>query len=83
MNLSKIIDRSFSPYDKYLWIGAFNSETSETALGNFCNLYNLKNLVRELFITNCSRSFQGAQVIQTSLSDFSQNESNNFKCVFY
>ena len=34
MNLGKIIDRNFSPYDKYLCIGAFNSETSETALGN-------------------------------------------------
>ena len=47
MNLSKIIDRNSSRYDKYLCIGDFNSETSETALRNFCDLYKLKNLVRE------------------------------------
>ena len=84
MNLSKIIDRNSSRYDKYLCIGDFNSETSETALRNFCDLYKLKNLVREptcfknpdnpscidLFLTNCSRSFQDTQVIETGLSDF-------------
>ena len=40
MNLSKIIDRNSSYYDKYLCIGDFNSETSETALRNFCDLIN-------------------------------------------
>ena len=38
MNLSKIIDRKYSCYDKYLWIGDFNSETFGTALKNFCDL---------------------------------------------
>ena len=47
MNLSKIIDRNSSRYDKYFCIGDFNSETSETALRNFCDLYKLKNLVRK------------------------------------
>ena len=84
MNLSKIIDRNSSRYDKYLYIGDFNSETCETALRNFCDLYKLKNIVRKptcfknpdnpscinLFLTNCSRSFQDAQVIETGLSDF-------------
>ena len=35
MNLSKIIDRNSSRYDKYLCIGDFNLETFETALRNF------------------------------------------------
>ena len=84
MNLSKIIDRNSSRYDKYLCIGDFNSETSETALRNFCDLYKLKNLVGEptcfknpdnsscidLLLTNCSRSFQDTLVIETALSDF-------------
>ena len=70
-----------------------NSETSKTALRKFCDLYELRNLLREptsfknpdnllcvnLFLTNCSRSFQGPQVIQTGLSDFSQNESSSYK----
>ena len=47
MNLSKIIDRNSCHYDKYLCIRDFNSETSETALRNFDNLYKLKNIVRE------------------------------------
>ena len=84
MNPSKIIDRNTSRSDKYLWIGDFNSETSEPALRNFCDLYKLKNLVRErtcfknpdnpscidLFLTNCSRGFQDTQVIEIGLSDF-------------
>ena len=84
MNLSKIIDRNTSRYDKYLCIGDFNSGTSENALRNFCDLYKLKNLVREpicfknpnnlscidLLLTNCSRSFQYIQIIETDLSDF-------------
>ena len=77
MNLSKIIDKNSSHYHKYLCIGDFISETNETALRNFCDLYKLKNLVREptcfknpdnpscidLFLTNCSNSFQDTQVI--------------------
>ena len=43
MNLSKIIDRNSSCYDKYLCIGDFNSETSETALKIFCDFYKLKD----------------------------------------
>ena len=96
MNLSKIIDRNSSRYDKYLCIGDFNSETSETALRNFCDLYKLKNLVREptcfknpdnpscidLFLTNCSRSFQDTQVIETGLSDFHKMNLTVLKMFF-
>ena len=39
MNLSKIIDRNSCHYDKDLYVGDFNSETSETAPRNFCDLY--------------------------------------------
>ena len=84
MNLSKIIDKNSSRYDKYLCIGDLNSETSETALRNFCNLFKLKSIVREptyfknpdnpscidLFLTKCSRNFQDTQVIETALLDF-------------
>ena len=96
MNLSKIIDRNSSCYDKYLCIGDFNSEASETALRNFCDLYKLKNLVREptcfknpdnpscidLFLTNCSRSFQDTQVIETGISDFHKMNLTVLKLLF-
>ena len=96
MNLSKIIDGNSSRYDKYLCIGDFSSETSETALRNFCDLYKLKNLVRErtcfknpdnpscidLFLTNCSRTFQDTQVIETGLSDFHKMNLTVLKMFF-
>ena len=96
MNLNKIIDRNSSCYDKYLCIGDFNSETSETALRNFFDLYKLKNLVSEptcfknphnpssidLFLTNCSRGFQDAQVIETGLSDFHKMNLTVLKMYF-
>ena len=94
MNLSKIIDRNSSRYDKCLYIGDFNSETS--SLRNFCDLYKLKNLVRELtcfknldnpscidlFLTNYSRSFQDTQVIETGLSDFHKMNLTVLKMFF-
>ena len=62
----------------------FNSEASETALRNLCDLYKLKNLVSEpncfenpdkpscinLFLTNCLGSLQDTQLIETGFSDF-------------
>ena len=74
INLSKIIDKNSSCYDKYLCIIDFHSELSEK----------LKNVVREpaflknlgnpswidLFLTNCSRSLQNTKVIETGLLHF-------------
>ena len=79
-----------------LCIGDFNSATSETTLRNFCDLYKLKNLLSELtcfknldnpscidlFVTNCSRSFQDTQVIETSLSDFHKTNLTVLKMYF-
>ena len=39
--LSKVIYRNSSHYDKYLPLGDLNSETSERALKNLCDLYKL------------------------------------------
>ena len=83
-NLSKVLNRNLSQYKRFLCIGDFNSEITEFAMKHFCDLYHLKNLVNvptcyknplkpsciDLFLTNCSRSFQDTQVIETGLSDF-------------
>ena len=96
MNLSKIFERNASHYDKYLCIGDFNSETSKTALRNFCDFYTQKNLVNglmcfknldkpsfiNLFLTNCSRSSQGTQVNEIGLSDFRKMNLTIFKIYF-
>ena len=91
MNLSKIIDWNSSWHDKYLCIGDVNSETSETALKHFSNLYKLKDLDREptcfknsdkpscigLLLTNRFNTFSRYTVNWNFSFRFSQNESNS------
>ena len=83
-NLSKVLNRNLSRYERFLCIGDFNSEITEFAMKIFCDIYHLKILVNvrtcyknplmqsciDLFLTNCSRSFEDTQVIETGLSDF-------------
>ena len=71
-------------YDSYLIMGDFNSEMSEEPMKEFCEIFNLKNLVKEatcykstlhptcidLMITNRCRCFQNTEVVETDLSDF-------------
>ena len=89
-NLSKVLNRNFSQYERFC-IADFNSEITEFAIKNFCDIYHLKNLVNvptcyknplkpsciNLFLTNCSHSFQDNQVIETGLSIFTKCFSAN------
>ena len=66
------------------YIGDFNCEMSDEVMGNFCNTYNLRCLIKEatcfknvhnpsciyLILTNRPLSFQNTNVIETGLSDF-------------
>ena len=63
-------------------MGDFNSEISEEYLQDFCNIYNLKNVIIEptcyknhinpssidVILTNKSRSFQNRQAIETGFT---------------
>ena len=83
-NISKILDANLAKYDRYLLIGDLNSETTEPIMGEFCDTYSLKSLVKEatcfknperptcidLMLTNSPRSFQNSMVVETGLSDF-------------
>ena len=74
----------YGNYDNILLLGDFNSEFSEPCLNDFCDIYNLKNLVKEptcyknldnpscvdLFLTNRPRTFQCTITIETGISDF-------------
>ena len=65
-------------------MGDFNAEPADTVVSDFCEIYNLKNIIREktcfknpnnpscidLIITNRPKSFQNSMVIETGLSDF-------------
>ena len=66
-HLSKVLDICMNKYDNILFLGDFNSETSENYLDDFCNVYILWNIVTEptcfnnsenpscidLFLINC------------------------------
>ena len=45
-HLGKVLDKFIENYDNILLLGDFNSEFSESCLNDFCNTYNLKNLVK-------------------------------------
>ena len=95
-NLSKVLNRNLSQYERFLCIGDFNSEITEFAIKDFCDIYHLKNLVNvpicyknplkpsciDLFLTNCSCSFQDTQVIETGLSDFHKMNITVLKMFF-
>ena len=68
----------------FLFNSVFNSEFSELCLNDFCDIYNLKNLVKkptcykspdnpsciDLFLANRPRTFQCTITIETGISDF-------------
>ena len=45
--LGKILDTQVSKYENILLIGDFNSEITETKMSEFCDVYNLKNLIKD------------------------------------
>ena len=65
-------------------MGDFNAELADTAVSDFHEIYNLKNVIREkicsknrnnpssidLIITNRAKGVQNSMVIETGLSDF-------------
>ena len=87
------INRLTCKYDHLLIIGDFNSEPSDKELQEFCNLYNLKNLVNEptcyknhknpscidLIFTNRPRCFQNTTVVETGISRFPQNDHHRYE----
>ena len=70
-------------YDKIILAGDFNAQEEETIMSMFLGTYGLQSLVKEntcfksidnpscidLFLTNCSNSFQNTAVLSTGLSD--------------
>ena len=83
-NMGPILDFYMAKYDNFLLLGDFNSEMSDTRMIDFCETYNLNNLIDEptcfknpqnpstidLILTNRPRCFQNSTTIETGLSDF-------------
>ena len=82
-NLGPILDHYMPKFDNILILGDFNSELLETDMSEFCDIFNLKNLIKsptcfknplnpsciDLMLTNIYRSFQYSQTVETALSD--------------
>ena len=82
--IGKVLDILPSNYENILLLGDFNTESSDTALSNFYEIYYFKSLIKDktcfknpekpscidLIITNRPNSFQNSMVIDTGLSDF-------------
>ena len=81
--LGPCLDHYMSKYDNFILLGDFNSEMSELAMKQFCDTYNLRNLIKEptcfknvvnpstidLILTNRERRFHNSIAIETGLSD--------------
>ena len=95
-HISNILDTNLAKYEKYLVIGDLNAETEEPIMREFCDSYNLKNLIKEptcfknpsnpscidLMLTNSNRSFQNSLNIETGLSDFHKMTVTVLKTTF-
>ena len=82
-NLGPNLDHLMPKFDNFLLLGDFNSEIHEPSMSEFCDVYNLQDLITsptcfknvlnpsliDLILTNKIRSFLNSQVIETGLSD--------------
>ena len=77
------MDRFLPQYENLLLLGDFNSEMNEEHMKNFCETYNLTNLIKDptcfksvenpscidVMLTNRSGCFEDSKTIETGLSD--------------
>ena len=84
ITLGKDMDTIIPNYDNIILMGDFNCDPADLEVIEFCELFNLKNLIHEptcfksttnptcidLILTNRKRSFQNTCIVETGLSDF-------------
>ena len=82
-HVGKALDKILGDYDNILMIGDFNSTQEESCMRDFCDTYNLENLIKEptcfkstenpssidVMLTNAKNSYQNSKAIETGLSD--------------
>ena len=83
-NIGRELDKYLPKYDNLLLIGDWNSAVTEKEMREFCETYNLENLIKEptcyknpenpssidIMLTNKKLSFQNSMTFETGLSDF-------------
>ena len=92
-HVGQAIDKFIGNYDNLLLIGDYNSETKEEHMKDFCDTYDLQNLIKEptcfksvenpttidYILTNRHMSFHTSIAIETGIS---QNDGNSPQDVF-
>ena len=82
--LGPILDHLMTKLENFILLGDFNSEVKESSLNQFCNTYNLSNLVLgptcyknienpssiDLILTNKPKCFLNNVIVESGLSDF-------------
>ena len=82
-HVSKNLDKIMSKYENLLILGDFNSAMSEEAMKEFCQLYDLENLIKEptcyknadnptsidVILTNNKEYFANNSTVETGISD--------------
>ena len=78
------LDKYLPMYENILLLGDWNSAVNEKEMKEFCEMYNLENLIKEptcyksaenpssidIMLTNKKLSFQNSMTLETGLSDF-------------
>ena len=94
--IGKNLDNYSSKYGNFILLGDLNSEPTESAVKDFCEIYSCKNLIKDntcfknplkpscidLIITNRPKNFQNSVTVETGLSDFHKMTLTVMK-VFY
>ena len=94
--VGKNLDLCSGRYENVIIMGDFNTEPTKSAMGEFMNIYNLKNLIKgptcyknpdkpssiDLILTNKSRSFHSSHIIETGISDFHKMTVSVMKIYF-
>ena len=84
VTLNSFLDVHSTKYEKNFIMGDFNVEIDDPKMQTFCEVYNIKSLIKQptcyknpikpscidLMLTNFPRMFQSTCVIETGLSDF-------------
>ena len=83
-HIGKEIDKNLISHDNIIIIGDFNCPVYENEMTEFCEIYNLENLIKhptcyknpsnpssiDVILTNRKSSFKNSMTIETGLSDF-------------
>ena len=95
-NVGNSLDIYLNSYENLIILGDFNSEVTEKAMQEFCEIFNLKSLISQptcfktilnpscidLILTNRKRCFQNSNVIETGISDHHKLTVTVLKTVF-